>query len=176
MMRTLMCLAVFERSDSIPSPTQLPARNVIPHHARNSLLATPSPHRQEVSPEMIDKIFQKYDTDKSGEIDKGEIPLVLKKYRAYLQKEKDYLELFIKHDKSQDGKLQLEELMPLLAEIAPPPYKHADEADAEFVLAKADTDGSGAIEMNELRLAIALWLEIAPSVPPAKGSSACVIL
>jgi len=131
---------------------------------------------EEVTSDMIDKIFSKYDTDKSGEIDKTEVPLVLRKYHAYLKKEKDYHDLFLKHDKSQDGKLQLEELMPLLSEIAPPPHKHADEADAQFVLEKADADGSGTIEMDELRLAIALWLEIAPVVSPEKGSSACVIL
>ena len=68
-------------------------------------------------------------------------------------------------------------VLTLLQEAAPPPHKHADESDAEFILERCDTNHSGTITWAELQPAIATWMEIATETPPEKaGSSACVLL
>ena len=97
--------------------------------------------------------------------------------RRNIKNEEKLAELFKKYDEDGTNQLPPEQLLPLLREVAPPPFKHADEADAAFVVARADADGSGAIEITELKFAVATWREVAQVVAPAnEGSSTCVLL
>ena len=65
----------------------------------------------------------------------------------------------------------------LLSEIAPPPHKHADESDVDFLLTQCDKNASGTITHAELPAAVATWMEVSADVKPEnEGSSACVLL
>ena len=84
-------------------------------------------------------------------------------------------------DADGNGTLTEAELLPMLQEIAPPPYKKATAGDASFVVSRCDADGSGAISFDELRPAITTWMELAKEVPPepekTQGSSGiCALL
>jgi len=84
-------------------------------------------------------------------------------------------------DADGSGTLTEAELLPMLKEIAPLPYKTATAGDASFVLSKCDDDKSGTITFDELRPAITTWMELAKEVPPepekTQGSSGiCALL
>ena len=88
-------------------------------------------------------------------------------------------ELFDKHDADKSGGLQPDQLLALLTDVAESDskhrYKHAEEADVEFVMGRCDKEGDGVISFDELGPAIATWKEAARNVAP-EPSSACVLL
>ena len=125
---------------------------------------------------LLDKVLKA--TPDPNVLTRTEVLPAIKKYKAFLKHETGLNQLFERYDTDHDGQLSEDQLLGLLREIAPPPHKHADDADAAFVLSRCDADGSGGISRTELEPAMATWLEVAPTVVPLKdnGSAACSLL
>lgn len=142
--------------------------------------ATQDAETAPVEDNILDLIMKKY-ADASGRIKHDRILNAIKAFKSYLAQELTYKDLFAKYDADGSGTLTEAELLPMLKEIAPPPYKTATAGDASFVLSKCDDDKSGTITFDELRPAITTWMELAKEVPPepekTQGSSGiCALL
>lgn len=130
-----------------------------------------------VSEELLDEVFLYADVSQDGQIEKQHLLAAIKKYKCLLLEREGLKELFAKHDRDKSGDLDESQLLTLLQEIAPAPHKHADEGDAQFIMARCDVTRSGTITWAELKPAIATWMEVSADVKPEKeGSSSCVLL
>ena len=137
-----------------------------------------SPESQVAIPEaLLDDIMKYGDVHEAGTVRREHVLASVKKYKSLVKTHKMVRDLLSRHDSDKDGSISPQELLPLLKEVAPPPHKHADMADVEFVMESADKDKSGTLEMHELEAAVGMWLEMVPLVAPEpKASSACSIL
>ena len=131
-----------------------------------------------VKESILDEVMAYADVSKDGQIERQHLLAAIKKFKSHMMESENMNALFTKHDVSKTGDLNKEELLALLQEIAPPPHKHADESDAEFVLSRCDVNHSGTITSAELPAAVATWMEVSADVKPETdgGSSACVLL
>jgi len=132
-----------------------------------------------VREDLLDQVMNYADVSKDGEIEPQHLLAAIKKYKSLMSETDHLLKLFQKHDSDHSGDLDKAQLLSLLQEAAPPPHRHADESDAEFILERCDVNHTGTITWGELQPAIATWMEIATETPPEKeggGSSACVLL
>ena len=96
----------------------------------------------------LDVIFSKYADPNTGNIERERILNVVKAYKAFVSDELHYKDLFAKYDKDASATLTKEELLPLLREVAPPPYKQAEEGDVEFVLTRYVRSTAAAVSTN----------------------------
>lgn len=133
-----------------------------------------------VKEEILEEVMQYADVSKDGQIERDHLLAAIKKYKCMMSENEHLKALFAKHDVDNSGDLNKEQLLTLLQEIAPPPHKHADASDAEFILERCDVNNSGTITWTELQPAIATWMEVAAETEPEKdeggGSSMCVLL
>lgn len=147
-----------------------------------------------VREELLDKIVTRYDLSGDGQIERAQLLIAVKKYRALLLHEERLQNLFLEHDVDQSGVLKPEELLPLLKRVAREDkvankhrYSQAlqqvitnvSEADVEFILARCDKDGSGSVSFEELGPALATWKEASKDIEHKEGkpqSSACALL
>ena len=116
-------------------------------------------------------------------VERDQVLPAVQAYVAYISSEILNKSLFDKYDADRGGSLSADELLPLLREVAPPPHRPAEEADSMYILKMCDKDGSGQVSIDELRPAIATWLELSKVVEPEEPvpekrpkSSACVVL
>jgi Ca2+-binding EF-hand superfamily protein len=128
-----------------------------------------------VPPAMVDKVYK----DKEG-LTVDEIYAALKRCISYIKSQLQLKELFNAVDSDGNGMLNKSELKQLLIKACPPSRK-VREADVAFVLEKCDVNGDDCIDINELGLAVACWLEVIKTMPDPgaaeeKKSSACVLL
>ena len=146
--------------------------------ARNLLNAVGEEFGQDnpIKDDRLEQIMKKY-AGVDGELDRTEVLVAVKRYKAILKADAKLKEQFIKHDADGDGNLQTEELLTLLKELAAGIGTVASMGDAEFVMSRADLDGTGDLSLDELEYAIAVWQEHAKNLPPEpEKSSACVLL
>ena len=131
-----------------------------------------------VREEILDEVMKYADVSGDGQIERQHLLAAIKKYKSRMMETAHMDALFAKHDVSNSGDLNKTELLALLREIAPPPHKHADESDADFVLERCDESHSGTITAAELPAAVATWMEVSADIKPESdgGSSACVLL
>ena len=98
-----------------------------------------------VAPDILSQVISRY-AGENQTIDREEVLKTVRKYKKYLAKEvaddDELAALFVRHDADKSGALGVDELLKLLRDVAPGPHKHAEEADAEFVLRRCDADGS----------------------------------
>ena len=133
-----------------------------------------------VKEEILDEVMKYADVSGDGQIERQHLLAAIKKYKSRMMEHEHMAALFAKHDADKSGDLNREQLLALLQEIAPPPHKHADEADVDFVLERCDVSNSGTITQAELPAAVATWMEVSKDVTPepagGEKSSACVLL
>ena len=130
-----------------------------------------------VSDDLLESVMKYAANQSDGEVHPEHLLMAIKRYKCMLAENEQLAELFKKHDADASGSMDKGELLGLLREVAPPPHKYADEADAEFILEKCNTNDNDTIEWEELKPAIATWMELAKEVPkPEQKSSACVLL
>ena len=127
---------------------------------------------------ILEEVMKYADVSKDGQIERQHLLAAIKKYKCMMTETEHLRRLFEKHDINHSGDLNKEQLLTLLQEAAPPPHKHADESDAEFILERCDANHSGTITWLELKPAIATWIDVAAETEPEKGggSSMCVLL
>ena len=127
---------------------------------------------------MVDKLYK----EKEG-LTVDEVYAALKRCISYIKSQMKLGDLFRAADADGNGMLNKGELKQLLTKACPPGRK-VSPADVQFVLEKCDVNGDDCIDMNELGLAVACWLEVLKSLPDPstvngvkeKKSSACVLL
>lgn len=132
-----------------------------------------------VNDEILEEVMKYADVSGDGQIERQHLLAAIKKYKSRMLESEHMAALFAKHDADKSGDLDRAQLLTLLQEIAPPPHKHADESDADFVLERCDQNHSGSITFAELPAAVATWMDVAKDVKPetdSGGSSACVLL
>lgn len=132
-----------------------------------------------VNDEILEEVMKYADVSGDGQIERQHLLAAIKKYKSRMLESEHMAALFAKHDADKSGDLDRAQLLTLLQEIAPPPHKHADESDADFVLERCDQNHSGSITFAELPAAVATWMDVAKDVKPetdSGGSLACVLL
>eukprot|EP00327_Prymnesium_parvum_P007506 CAMPEP_0182816602 /NCGR_PEP_ID=MMETSP0006_2-20121128/11023_1 /TAXON_ID=97485 /ORGANISM="Prymnesium parvum, Strain Texoma1" /LENGTH=465 /DNA_ID=CAMNT_0024942901 /DNA_START=266 /DNA_END=1663 /DNA_ORIENTATION=+ len=124
--------------------------------------------RHEPTPEAIDYLITKateistYSMHLKGDansgVDRGNIRMVLKQYRAHIR-EQEYIDaIFRKHDRDNRGKLNRKELLSLLNDAVP--GSSADDEDVDFILAKCDLNKDRMIDRDELLPTLVVWRAI----------------
>lgn len=96
--------------------------------------------------------------DDIGEVPLAEAKYAVAHYKEYLKKKQIYDELFRKHDRSETGRLERDELTSLMKELAPGTKVREDDVD--YVLASCDMDETGTINREELMAVVAVWRKI----------------
>ena len=134
-----------------------------------------------VPPEVLDWVMDEDAIEREGDgepaVPRERVLSALKKYTSFLSQKQYVRDLFVRHDLDKTGKLDGQELVKLLREVAPPPHKHADLGDALYVISKCDKDGDGRISHSELAVAISTWIDVSRDTePPKKKSSFCALL
>ena len=125
--------------------------------------------------------FDVYDTDKSGDLDKGQVALVLKDLNGGAEVGDEEVDWVMN---SADGKGPLKLGAPLCplcrqpaAQLPPPTASEQSPANAAapltlHVVRAAD----GKLNKNELKVAVAVWYTHVTEKKTQKSSSACTIL
>ena len=91
-------------------------------------------------------IFEKYDKDKSGYLDRDEIIAVITEYKGRKPTSKQVDRLLSKIDENNDGKISYEEFKKTLAEIRTTKQMEIAQCFQQF-----DTNNNGTIDKEELK-------------------------
>ena len=99
-------------------------------------------------------LFGLYDADGSGSIDANELPNLLRAL-GFAPSNAECVRLLRTYDQSQDGTLQLDEVLRLLASEAPAlRATEPSDADLQNAFWAFDTNGDGTVSLAELRAAL----------------------
>ena len=93
------------------------------------------------------EVMKRYDTDKSGTLDRDEFRRLVLELRAFKRGADEVEAQFAAADADQSGSIELDELMPALARLEMP----TDRSQAEAIFNKYDDDRSGSIDLSEFR-------------------------
>lgn len=142
-----------------------------------SLLPDADERNLKVPDEMVVKLYK----GREG-LTVDEVYAALKRCISYIRSEVRLVELFNAVDTDGNGMLNRSELKSLL-EKASPPGRKVSSADVTVVLNKCDVNADENIDLTELSLAVACWIEVIKELPDPnsivterKKSSACVLL
>jgi len=114
--------------------------------------------------------------DNPDTVPREKVILAVKKFKAEVKYAKELQETFDKFDTDKSGSLDVSQLKACLEEAAHRAgylYMKADDADVAHVLATADKSNTNTILIEELKPALATWLEVAEERKAEAAKSGC---